>query len=246
MSATIQAEPKPSDASFKPAKYLKVLDELEENARDDNTFVPDDYTKHEQAYVRAYVSSHFRENMDKYCLPGVVAMREYLNGETSDEMKEFDTLVYFKHRARGFESIVRDTNYTMKLRYHPEELLNDYDSDEDYEGRWERKTYLNDHGTIPAAPKSTDPVELDEQWADVGDEVREYALTAFARKVYDISRLCSDTYATIRHYQWTREWRADLEKRGVKKITKRDGHILTVKEIPIADPVPEGFRVCDY
>jgi hypothetical protein len=88
-------------------------------------------------------------------------------------------------------------------------------------------------------------VELDEQWVDVGEEVREYALSAFARKVYDVSRLCSETYATIRHYQWTREWRADLEKRGVKKITKRDGHVLTVKEIPIADPVPEGFHVLD-
>ena len=244
MSSTTQAEPKPrDDASFKPAKYLKVLDELEEKERDDSVFVPDDYTKHEQAYVRAYVSRRFREYMDDRSLSSIAAMREYLNGENSDKSKEFETLIYFKRCARGFESIVRDTKYTMKLRYHPEELLNDYDSDEDYEGRWERKTYLNDHGTIPAAPKSTDPVELDEQWADVGDEVREYALTAFARKVYDLSSLCSGTYATIRYYEDTRKYRADLERRGVKKITKRDGHILTVKEIPIADPVPEGFSV---
>ena len=77
MSSTTQAEPKPYDASFKPAKYLKVLDELEEKERDDSVFVPDDYTKHEQAYVRAYVSRRFREYMDGRCLTSIAAMREY-------------------------------------------------------------------------------------------------------------------------------------------------------------------------
>ena len=246
MSDTTQAQPKPYDASFKPAEYLKILDELEEKARDETVFVPDDYTKHEQAYVRAYVSRRFRENMDEYCLPGVAAMREYLNADKPDESKEFETLIYFKHRSRGFEKTVSDTNYTLKLRYHPEELLDGYDSDEDPEDRWRREAYLDEHGEVMPAPETTDPVELDEQWADVGDEVREYALTAFARKVYDMAGMCSGAEQSIRSDQRTRQVRADREKRGVKQITKVDGNRYTVREIPIDDPVPEGFKVSHY
>lgn len=243
---TDQAEPKPYDASFKPANYLKVLDEIEEKARDDSVFVPDDYTKHDQAYVRAYVSRRFRENMDEYCLPSVTAMREYLSADKPDESKEFETLIYFKHRARGFEHTVSDTNYTLKLRYHPEELLDGYDSDEDPEDRWRREAYLDEHGGVIPAPETTDPVELDEQWDDVGDDVREYALTAFARKVYDMAGLCSGAEQSIRSNQRTRQVRATRAAKGVKQIMKVEGNRYIVREIPIADPVPEGFRVCDY
>ncbi len=246
MSAT-QASSAPYDASFKPETYLKVLDEFEAAVRDENVFVPDEFTDEEQMYVRAYVTRKYREYGEEYCLPGIAAMRTYLQDEEKPaESKEFETLIYFKHKARGMESLERTMTYTMKLRYHPEELLDGYISDEDDEDRWRRQEYLDSNGGVVPAPPSTDPVETDPEWDDISDYVREYALTAFLQKLGPLIEICGGAECGIRSDQRTRQVRADRIKRGVKQIMKNEGNRYTIKEIPITDPIPEGYRECNY
>jgi hypothetical protein len=252
MSAAAQAEvePKPRDASFKPAEYLKDLDEMEEKARDDSVFVPTEkeFTKEEQEYVRTYVGRRWREYMDEYCLPAVTTMRGYLNTEKPAESKEFETLIFFKHRARFYENTCNSVDFLILQRYYPEDLMDneEYEESEDGEERWRRHQYLDKDGYPLPAPPSDDPVETDPRWADISDYVREYALTAFARKLGSLVELCQGAEVGIRSDQRTRQVRTDREKRGVKQITKVDGNRYTVREIPIDDPVPEGFKVSHY
>jgi hypothetical protein len=242
MSST-QAETTPNDYAFKPEQYLEVLDEFEEKARDDSVFVPEEFTKRDGKYVRAYVSRRYNAYMEEYIIPGIVAMRKYLSAELPAESKEFETLIYFKHRARGIEGSIKDATYTLKLRYHPEELLDGYNSDEDDEDRWNRQEYLDTHGEVIPAPPSTDPVETDPQWEDIDDYVREYALTVYVGKLETLYDICSGAEAMIRGEQRIRQKRADRIKRGVKQIVKNDGNHYIIREIPIADPIPEGFRL---
>ncbi len=250
MSAQAQAEPKPRDVSFKPAEYLKDLDEMEEKARDDSVFVPTEkeFTDEEQEYVRTYVGRRWREYMDEYCLPAVAAMREYLNEDKPAESKEFETLIFFKHRARSYARTCDSIDFLILQRYYPEDLMDneEYEECEDGEERYERHQYLDEDGYPLPAPPSDDPVETDPRWADISDYVREFALIAFARKLAVLQEICKGAEVSIRSDQRIRQVRADREKRGVKQITKVDGNRYTLREIPIDEPVPEGFSVCHY
>ncbi len=236
------------DYSFKPEQYLKVLDELEVAARDDSVFVPEEYTKREAQYVRAYVSRRYNEHMEEYCLPGIAAMRTYLQDEEKPaESKEFDTLIYFKHRARSFEHTANAVSFLITQRYYPEDLMDenansDYEDDEE---RWERRRYLDEDGQPLPAPPSTDPVETDPQWEDINDYVREYALTAYCQKIGQLIGICKGAECGIRSNQRTRQEREARARRGVKQIMKREGNRYTIREIPIADPMPEGFSAYD-
>ncbi len=236
----------PIDYSFKPEEYLKVLDELEVAARDDSVFIPEEYTDRDGQYVRAYVNRRYNELMEESCLPGIAAMRTYLQDEEKPaNSKEFETLIFFKHRARSFEHTANAVSFLITQRYYPESLMDEnVDSDyEDDEERWERHQYLDEDGQPLPAPPSTDPVETDPQWEDIDDYVREYALTEYAGKIGTLMGICKGAECGIRSNQSARQEREARARRGVKQIVKNDGNRYVVREIPIADPIPEGFRV---
>lgn len=233
---------------FNPAEALKALDKMEAFAREDSVFVPTDFSKHAQAYIRAYVSRRWNEYMSESVLPEIETMRTYLNNEKPPAFKEFQTLIYFKHKARAFERTCDSIDYLIKQRYHPEELMDDHENAdiEDDEERWERHHYLDADGNPLPPPPTKNPVELDPQWADVDEYAREYALIAFARKLGDLYEFAKGEENVIRSNQSIRARRKERAERGVKQIVNNTGNRYLFKEIPVADPVPDGWREANY
>lgn len=243
----MSTEPQAPTVEFNPAESLKVLDELEALARDDSVFVADDFSKHEQAYIRAYVSRRWNAYMNERVLPQIQTRRDYLNNDDTLESKESSALRYFKHRALEFERTRNSIDYIVTQRYHPEELMDEYtDSDiEASEERYYLRKHLDENGNLSHPIPTTDPVELDPQWADVDDFVREQALVAFARKfsqLYEIARCEEDKIRSNRYAYMKHKFRTE---RGTKQI-KTYGPPYTTMEIPIDKPIPEGWYESYY
>jgi len=234
--------PKAAEQTSSPSSSPKADGQIENPSSSPKLDLPSD---RDAAYISTYVSRKYDAYTKDCLLNGIAKMREYLASDASIDAKEFEFLIFFKHTGRWTERCCQDMDYLILQRYDPNRILEGHE-DEDYDERYEREQYICDDGTTRAAPAVNDPVELDPQWADISEAVRRKALEAYSRALYSVGSVARDCEATIRYNQWMRQTLMSEAKRGVKKIAmRRDAHLYT-REIPVGDPLPEGYYEIKY